>query len=326
MNCLAIEIPQNGPNDCMAETAWYAMTKAERMFLTKGNWHIEWKNLPYAKGNVTHDLVNVYDWVMLPASVGEKFYQNGAIDLSKFPCHQLNGSFNALSAMRKCAQWFCQDCFEESAATEGIVFVVRRRSKAEAQRPWVTASNGKMKLDNYFNRQFTDHISTQNCVKEENEVPAGIANVPRKWMWTVPRVSEESMGIIRMPLNDPMMLANNGPPLLCLGEMAEWNRIATMKHCGLIEWRLTGHTMVPLQQACECGLDHDCSTWEELYGDEDDENANAWNGPASSSTASKKRTAENAFPGSANVLPQVPNALNPGAEVVLRMNANAKGK
>ena len=80
------------------------MTKAERMFLTKGNWHIEWKNLPYAKANVTHDLVNVYDWVMLPASVGEKFYQNGAIDLSKFPCHQLNGSFKALSATRKCVQ------------------------------------------------------------------------------------------------------------------------------------------------------------------------------------------------------------------------------
>ena len=101
MNSPAIEIPQNGPNDCMVETASYAMTKAERMFLTKGTWHIEWKNLPYAKENVTHDLVNVYDWVMLPASVGEEFYQNGAIDLSKFPCHQLNGSFNALSAMRK---------------------------------------------------------------------------------------------------------------------------------------------------------------------------------------------------------------------------------
>ena len=72
------------------------MTKAERMFLTKGNWHIEGKNLPYAKENVTHDLVNVYDWVMLPASVGEKFYENGAIDLSKFPCHQLNGSFHAM--------------------------------------------------------------------------------------------------------------------------------------------------------------------------------------------------------------------------------------
>ena len=137
-NSLAIEVPANGPNDCMVETAWYAMTKAERMFLTKGNWRIEWKHLPYAKANVTHDLVNVYDWVRLPASVGEKYYQNGAIDLSKFPCHQLNGSFNALSAMRKCMQWFCQDCFEEHAGTEGMVFVVRRRTKTEAQRHWVT--------------------------------------------------------------------------------------------------------------------------------------------------------------------------------------------
>ena len=41
MNSLAIDIPQNDPNDCMVETAWYAMTKAERMFLTKGNWRIE---------------------------------------------------------------------------------------------------------------------------------------------------------------------------------------------------------------------------------------------------------------------------------------------
>ena len=83
--------------------------------------------------------------------------------------------------------------------------------------------------------------------------------------------------------------------------------------------------MVPVQQAFGAGLDHDSSTWDELYGDED-ENANAWNGPASSSTASKKRTAENAFPGSATVISQVANALVPGAEVVLRMNANAKGK
>ncbi|OLP81090.1 hypothetical protein AK812_SmicGene38414 [Symbiodinium microadriaticum] len=261
-------VPSNGPNDCMVETAWYAMTKAERMFLTKRNWHIERKNLPYAKANVTHDLVNVYDWVMLPASVGEKFCQNGAIDLSKFPCHQLNGSFNALSALRKCMQWFCQDCFEENAGTEGVVFVVRRRTKTEAQLQWVTASNGKQKLDNQFNRQFTDHISTQNGVKDENEVLAGITNVPRKWMWTVPRLSEESMGIIRMPLNDPMMLLTNGRPILCLDDMAEWNRLATVKLAGLIEWRLIG---------------------------------------------------------SATVIAQVANALNPGAEVVLRMNANAKG-
>ncbi|CAE7861993.1 unnamed protein product, partial [Symbiodinium sp. KB8] len=207
------------------------------------------------------------------------------------PCRQLNGSCNALSALRKCVQWFCQDCFEENAASEGNVFVVRRRTKVEAQRQWVTAFNGKKKLDNYFNRQFTDHISTQNGVKDENEVQAGIANVPRKWMWTVPRLSEESMGIIPMPLSDPMMLT--GMPLLCLGEMAEWNRLATVKNFGLIEWRLMGHTMAPVQQAFGAGLDHDCSTWDELYEDEDE---------------------------------NVANALNPGAEVILRMNANAKGK
>ena len=73
-----------------------------------------------------------------------------------------------------------------------------------------------------------------------------------------------------------------------------------------------GHTLGPVQQAFGGGLDHGCSTSDELYGDEDDENANAWNGPASSSTASKKRNAESAFQGPATVLSQIANALNPG--------------
>ena len=92
MNSLAIDTVQSGPNDCMVETAWYAMTKAERMFFTKGNWHIEWKYSPSAKENVTHDLVNVYEWVMLPASVGEKCYQNGAIDLAEWELQCLVGN------------------------------------------------------------------------------------------------------------------------------------------------------------------------------------------------------------------------------------------
>ena len=98
---------------------------------------------PNAKENVVHDLVNVYDWVMLPSSVGEKFFRNGTIELSQFPCHQLNGSFCALSARRKTVQWYCQGCFDENADYEGVVFVVRRRSKNEAQRKWVAASNNK---------------------------------------------------------------------------------------------------------------------------------------------------------------------------------------
>eukprot|EP00439_Symbiodinium_sp_Y106_P079185 s989_g17.t3 len=143
MNSLGINVVQNGPNMCMVETAWYAMTKAERMFLEK---HVECKLTANAKENVVHDLVNVYDWIMLPASVGEKFFRNGTIELSKFPRHQLNGSFCALSAMRKTVQWYCQGCFDENADYEGVVFVVRRRSKNEAQRKWVAASN----VENYF--------------------------------------------------------------------------------------------------------------------------------------------------------------------------------
>ncbi|CAE7256841.1 unnamed protein product, partial [Symbiodinium sp. CCMP2456] len=104
----------------------YAMTRAERMFLTKANWHLEWKCSTNAKENLAHDLANVYDWVMLPSSVGEKFYQ---------------------------------DCFDENAAHEGIVFIVR----------------------------------SCECALE------------------VDLESMKSMGIIRMPLNDPMMRATNGP-------------------------------------------------------------------------------------------------------------------
>ena len=121
MNSLGINVVQNGPNECMVETAWYAMSKAERMFLEKGHWRIEWKLTANAKENVVRDLANVYDWIMLPASVGEKFFRNGTIELWKFPCHQLNGSFCALSAMRKTVQWYCQGCFAENADYEGVV-------------------------------------------------------------------------------------------------------------------------------------------------------------------------------------------------------------
>ena len=258
----------------MVETAWSAVTNAERMFLEKGHWRIEWKLSPNATENVVHDLVNVYDWIMFPASVGEKFLRflrNGTIELSKFPCHQLNGSFCALSAMRKTVQWYCQGCFDENADYEGVVFVVRRRSKNEAQRKWVAASNGKMKLENYFNRQFTDHISTQNGYLENDDEHVGVANVPRKWIWNVPDDSSQlSVGIIRVPLTENMMCRPHGTPLLCLGEMAEWNRLATVSPNGLIDWRLMGHTMVPVVQAncIRSGLHHDCSTWDELYEDD----------------------------------------------------------
>ena len=43
MNSLGINVVQNGPNECMLETGWYCVSKAERMFLEKGHWHIEWK-------------------------------------------------------------------------------------------------------------------------------------------------------------------------------------------------------------------------------------------------------------------------------------------
>ena len=93
----------------------------------------------------------------------------------------------ALSAMRKTVQRYCQGCFDENADYEGVVLVVRRRSKNEAQRKWVAASNGKMKLENYFNRQFTDHISTQN----------GYLRMTRS-MWALRMCPGSGSGMFRM--------------------------------------------------------------------------------------------------------------------------------
>ena len=77
--------------------------------------------------------------------------------------------------------------------------------------------------------------------------------------------------------------------LLCLAEMAEWNRLATVSPNGLIDWCLMGHTMVPAVQANASGLHHDCSTWDELYEDDDGELVNAWNGPTSSTAPRRQR-------------------------------------
>ena len=308
MHSVDICTVQNGPNECMMETGWYCMSRAERMFLERGDWHLEWKLSVTAKENLVHDLVNVYDWIMLPQSVGEKMFR---------------------TAMRKTVQWFNQGCFDMNAANEGIVFIVRRRSKTEAQRKWVEGSNNKMKLDNYFNRQFTDHTSTQNGYLENDDEHVGVAGLPKKWIWTFPDdASRMSMGIIRMPQNDPMMARPHGNPLLSLGEMAEWNREATVRPGGLIEWRMMGHTMVPLAQAAISGLSHDCSTWDELCEDDDGEHPNAWNAPTSSNAPKPTKKAKTMASGNgpATVLSEVANALDPGAEVVLRMNANAKAK
>jgi len=46
-----------------------------------------------------------------------------------------------------------------------------------------------------------------------------------------------------------MSYAQSGHQLLCLSEMMDWNRLATLPHSGLTEWRLMGHIMVPTVQA-----------------------------------------------------------------------------
>ena len=321
MNSHDIGPVTNRVDECMMETGWFAMTKAERMFLTKATWNIQWMLAPDDEKNTVINLVNVYDWVMLPIAIGKEYFQTGEIDLTRFPCHQLNGSFSALSAMRKCVQWYCQDVFPEGNEYSKLCFVVRRRDVNEAKRVWTEAtSNKRMKLDNYFNRQFTDHISTQNATMVEND-----GDSKGKWMWTVPtEASRLSMGLITVDPDDPMDYTYTGPQLMSLSEMTEFNRGATLWGMGLIEWRLMGHTMVPVIQASHDGLDHDCTTWDELYGDEDEENAHPWNAPTAAKTPKNAMTTS---PGpAATVLAHVANALNPGAEVVLRKNVNATEK
>ena len=45
-----------------------------------------------------------------------------------------------------------------------------------------------MKLENYFNRQL---IGSQNGYLENDEEHAGVANVPRKWVWNIPDNSSQ---------------------------------------------------------------------------------------------------------------------------------------
>ena len=77
MNSLDIGPVTNRVDECMMETGWFAMTKAERMFLTKPIWNIRWMLAANDEKNDVVNLVNVYDWVMLPFEIGREYYQTG---------------------------------------------------------------------------------------------------------------------------------------------------------------------------------------------------------------------------------------------------------
>ncbi|CAE7666480.1 unnamed protein product [Symbiodinium sp. CCMP2592] len=279
---------ENALPQWMIETSWTQMTKAERLFLTKRNWHVEWRAPHYAKENA---LVNVYDWLCLPLSLAMGLYTNGILVLAKLPCHQRNGSYNALSAPRKTVQWANQGVFEESEHDEPTAFVVFRRTKTKtaAMRRWVAGgpnANARVKLANYFNRLFTDHISTVEWD----------GNGPDDWKWTMEPLSHTSAGIVRVPMTDPMCV-RSPKLLLSLNEISEWGMFVTHRGHNLVEWRLMGHTMILLTQCVNAVLEQDCSTWEELYGnDEEVKESIAW------------------------------NAQEPGSEIVLRKNAKGTVK
>ena len=128
----------------------------------------------------------------MPLSLANGLFTNGWLDLSRFPCHQLNGLFNALSALRKTVQWANQDVFEPSENEEPIAFVVFRRTRADAMRRWTAGASGgnaRMKLANCFNKQVTDHISIHEW--------DGVGR--NDWRWTLCERLLASMGIVRLP-------------------------------------------------------------------------------------------------------------------------------
>eukprot|EP00439_Symbiodinium_sp_Y106_P003422 s10927_g1.t1 len=70
------------------------------------------------------------------------------------------------------------------------------QTEATAMRRWVAGGpggNARVKLANYFNRQFTDHVST---FEWDN---TGLDN----WRWRTESESFDTVGIARVPMTDP---------------------------------------------------------------------------------------------------------------------------
>ena len=79
MHSLGIQTEINGPNDWMIETtSWTQMTKAERLFLTKGNWHVERRSAHWAKENATDALVKCVRLAVSADATGNEIVQQMA--------------------------------------------------------------------------------------------------------------------------------------------------------------------------------------------------------------------------------------------------------
>ena len=161
---------------------------------------------------------------MLAVSLANGLYANGWLDLSRFPCHQLPCARLSNGRTKKCSIWTKLPSRLPSA------FCVFRRTWMEATRQWIVGGSGnqRMNLANYFNRQFTDHISTHAWDGEGNV----------EWRWSLTAASFASMAIARMPLNDPMCISRP-KMLLFLGEIIEWGMRATAPGQNLLEWQGT---------------------------------------------------------------------------------------
>ena len=161
----------------------------------------------------TDTLVRVHDWM----------FEDGCLELSRYPCGQLNGSFTALCALRKTVneptRMSTQSTRRVNAMSRRLPWFSDARF-VEARRRWVNAGPDQMKLANYFNRQFIDHISTFEANGQNDD----------EWTWTMSPESAESMGKMRVPTNE-IMTVFSPKCLLCLNEAIERGLTAT-----LISW------------------------------------------------------------------------------------------
>ena len=98
----------------------------------------------------------------------------GWLDLSHFACHQLNGSFNALSALRKTVHWANQEVFELNENAEPIAFIAFRRTKVEAMRRWAAGGSGGNTRINFSTHEWD-----------------GIGDHQWRWRWALTDASDQ---------------------------------------------------------------------------------------------------------------------------------------
>ncbi|OLP93534.1 hypothetical protein AK812_SmicGene24556 [Symbiodinium microadriaticum] len=157
MSSLGINTERNGPNNWMIETGWVTMTKAERLFLTKENWHVERRFLHYAfpchqliwlvqcsvvtvedcAGNAPMDcwgiwiflsLNEIIEWGMWAPPMAKPKWADACLAAPHSPT--LMNTVRGVPAVRGQADFCCSqcgvNCYDPITTTEAPRVVVRR--------------------------------------------------------------------------------------------------------------------------------------------------------------------------------------------------------